>query len=87
MIPSRLGPVWWALAAGCALAAVVMVAGSIRQGGYLLSGVLVVIAVARLGLPARVCDGIAVRSRGLDAVMYVALAVAVAVIFHEVKLP
>ncbi|MDE9367112.1 DUF3017 domain-containing protein [Luteipulveratus sp. YIM 133132] len=87
MIPSRLGPVWWFLASGCAVAVTVMVVGPLRTGGYLLAAVLVLAALARLVLPGSLCAGVAVRSRFLDAVMYVALAAAIAVIFEQVKLP
>ncbi|KNX37869.1 DUF3017 domain-containing protein [Luteipulveratus halotolerans] len=87
MIPSRLGPVWWVLVAGCLTSVVLMLVGPVRAGGYLLAAVLALVGLARLALPAGLCDGVAVRSRGLDAATYAALAVAVVVIFAQVKLP
>lgn len=86
MIPSRLGITWALLAGGCALALLVMVVGSFRQGGYVLAVVLIGAAIARVALPNKLLDGLIIRSRWLDTLIYLALAAAVLVIFAQVKL-
>ncbi len=85
MTPARLGPAWWLIVVGALAAFLVVWLGSIRTGGYLLAAVLVLAALLRL-MPGSVSDGLAVRSRSVDAVTLLVVAVVVAVIFAVVKL-
>ena len=60
------------------LSVLVAAAGMFRLGGYLLSASLLLAALLRGSLPARYCLGLLVRSRRIDVVTMLILAVAVA---------
>ena len=61
------GP-WLVLAVGVAAAALTVVAGNVRLGGYLLALAFALTAALRLALPARVVGAVAVRSRSTDVI-------------------
>lgn len=65
-----------------ALAAIVVIAvlASVPLAGLLLAGLLGVLAVLRAVLPVRVVGALAVRSRSLDVVVLLMLAVSLAVL-------
>lgn len=85
MKPTRLGPAWWLLAVGTAAALGFAWFGSLRAGGYAVAVVLVLAAGLRLG-PESITDGLAVRSRLIDVITLLVMAMAVAVIFTIVSL-
>lgn len=85
MTPTRLGTAWWLTALAAVAALLVLWFGSVRTGGYLLSGALIVGALLRL-VPGPVGDGLAVRSRSVDTVTLLVTAAAVGAIFAVVKL-
>ncbi|GAB7192402.1 hypothetical protein NUM3379_31110 [Kineococcus sp. NUM-3379] len=70
--------VLYGVLAGVVLALVVTVAAGPRAGGVVLGADLLVAAVLRLVLPVRVAGALAVRSRGVDVVVLLALAAACA---------
>lgn len=81
----RVGDHHRSVVLGCAgaLVAAALVAGvlvSFRATGLVLAGGLVVLAVARVALPPRVAAPLAVRSRGVDAVVALGLAAALVVL-------
>ncbi|WP_029212051.1 DUF3017 domain-containing protein [Arsenicicoccus bolidensis] len=76
--PGRLA-LWWVLGVGCVLALAVVAVVSPRLGGNLLAGALAAAAVLRLVVSDAAAGGLVIRSRGLDVLMYLALAVVVAV--------
>lgn len=85
MTPARLGPGWWLVAVGTAVAILIASLGSLRAGGFTLAAVLVLAAALRL-TPSSVSDGLAVRSRLVDVVTLLVFATAVVVIFAIVSL-
>lgn len=66
----------------CALGVIVAIAvlASVPLAGLLLAALLGVLAVLRAVLPVRVVGALAVRSRGLDVVVLLMLAVSLAVL-------
>ena len=62
--------------AGVVLALVATLVAGPRAGGLVLTADLLLAAALRLVLPVRVVGALAVRSRGLDVVVLLALAVA-----------
>jgi hypothetical protein len=82
----RLGPLWWFVIVGSALGLVVLASGAVRGGGFLIAAVLAVAGLGRLVLPERLIGAFVIRSRGVDGVAFLVLAIAVGVIFSIVKL-
>lgn len=79
--------VWWPVALVVAGGVLVTGLGHIRLGGQLVCAALVVAAVVRLlARPARRAGGLVVRSRGLDVVVLLALAVGVLIASATVNL-
>ena len=76
-LPPRDG-VLHAVLAGVVLALAVTVLAGPRAGGVVLGADLLVAGVLRLVLPVRVVGALAVRSRGVDVVVLLALAAACA---------
>jgi hypothetical protein len=87
-VPAAKGPIQWEvppvrrvafvlvlLVAGAAV--VVTAFGMFRLGGYILALSLVLSALLRGVLPARYCLGMLIRSRNIDVVTMLVLAVAV----------
>lgn len=71
---SRLAP--WLVAAGLAVSVGSVPVLGFRGGGLLLAALLAGCGLARLLLPVRTVGVLAVRSRGVDVVTLLALAVA-----------
>ena len=70
--------VWWPVALLTAAGVVTTGLGQIRLGGQIMCGALVVAAVVRLlAQPARRAGGLVVRSRTLDVIVLLALAIGV----------
>jgi hypothetical protein len=63
---------------------IISAAGLFRLGGYLLAASLVLAATLRGTLPARYCLGLLIRSRRIDVVTMLVLAVAVGVMARSV---
>ncbi len=85
MTAPRLG--WWWVVAPVLLAGLALVAlGHVRAGGYVAAASLLLAALVRLVLPTAASGGLAVRSRGADVVVMLALGVALAVITWAVDL-
>lgn len=82
----RLGPLWWFVILGSAVALLVLTTGSVRLGGYLLAGVFAVAGLGRMALPDSVVGAFVIRSRALDGAAFLLIACAVGVIFSIVKL-
>ena len=79
--------VWWPVAALTAAGVIATGFGQIRLGGQIVCGALVVAAVVRLlAQPARRAGGLVVRSRGLDVVVLLALAIGVLIASATVNL-
>lgn len=76
--PGRLA-LWWVLGLGCVLSLAVVAVVSPRLGGNLLAAALAVAGVLRLMVSDAAAGGLVTRSRGLDVLMYLALATVVAV--------
>lgn len=79
------GP-WLVLAVGIAAAALTVVAGNVRLGGYLLASAFALTAALRLALPARVVGAVAVRSRSTDVIGLLLTAVAAAALTYSLNL-
>lgn len=86
MTPFKLGPMWWFLAVGSVIGVLVMVFGSLRTGGYVLAGFLIVTAMGRAVLPGSAAGGVAIRSRWVDVLFLLIAAAAVIGIFAAVRL-
>ncbi|GGB37950.1 hypothetical protein GCM10011492_30820 [Flexivirga endophytica] len=82
----RLGPLWWFVILGTALALVVLSTGPVRGGGYLLALVLAVAGLGRIALPESLIGALVIRSRAVDGAAFLVLAAAVGFIFSVVKL-
>lgn len=81
-----LGP-WWPVALLTAAGVVTTGLGQIRLGGQMMCGALVVAAVVRLlAQPARRAGGLVVRSRGVDVIVLLALAISVLIASATVNL-
>jgi Protein of unknown function (DUF3017) len=85
MITARFGALWL-VALGVISGLVVIGFGSVRWGGFVISGALLAGAVLRLVLPAARAGGLVVRSRPADVVMLLGMAVALFVIVVAVDL-
>lgn len=83
--PRLVGP-WLLLAGGVAAAVAAVVFGQLRAGGYLLAGTLLVAALLRALLPARLVGAVAVRSRLFDVLLLLAAAAAAAVLARTLLL-
>ena len=75
-VPPQREVLLHAVLLGALLAMVVTAVAGTRAGGVLLAADLLVAGVLRLVLPVRVVGALAVRSRGLDVVVLLALALA-----------
>ena len=82
----RLGLLWWLVIIGSLVGLGVIATGSVRPGGYVLAAALGLAGLGRIVLSERVAGALVIRSRGLDAAAFLALACAVALIFTVVKL-
>lgn len=82
----RLGPLWWFVLLGSALALLVVSTGPVRGGGYLLAAVFALTGLGRLALPESLVGALVIRSRALDGAAFLLLACAIAFIFSIVKL-
>lgn len=80
-----LGP-WWLGVVGLAVAAVLLVAENLRAFGYAVALTLVVLALARMVLPADRAGGLAVRSRTVDVLTLLGLAGAMAFVAGVLRL-
>ena len=79
--------VWWPVAIVVAAGVVTIGLGQIRLGGQVMCGALVAAAVVRLlAQPARRAGGLTVRSRALDVVILLALAIGVLIASATVNL-
>lgn len=79
MISARFGALWL-VAAALISGLVVMGLGQVRFGGFILAGAMFGAAVIRLGLPAGRAGGLVVRSRVVDVLFLLGMAVALFVI-------
>lgn len=70
----------WIIAAAVVGVAVVTVLEGARLGALGLAGILLGAGIARLVVPGPGLVGLAVRSRGFDAAMYLSLAAVIAVL-------
>jgi hypothetical protein len=84
---SRLVGPWLLLVAGSTAAVVLVCLGQLRQGADVLAGTLVVTAVLRAVLPARLAGAVAVRSRFVDVLLLGGAAVAAIVLAATLKIP
>ncbi|MDN5764269.1 MAG: DUF3017 domain-containing protein [Humibacillus sp.] len=79
--------VWWPVGVLTAAGVLTIGAGQIRLGGQIIGAALIVGAVVRLlAQPARRAGGLVVRSRGLDVVVLLALAIGVIIASATVNL-
>lgn len=85
MIQRPLG-LWWLLAAGFVAGLLYIGFDHLLRGGYLIAGTLALAAVCRLALPEAAVGSLAVRSKGADVVVLLALGVAVFAIVNVVDL-
>lgn len=85
MTTARFGALWL-VALGLFGGLVVIGAGSVRWGGFVISGALFAGAALRLVLPARRAGGLVVRSRPTDVLTLLGMAVALFVIVLAVDL-
>lgn len=83
---ARLGPLWWVLVIGVTTGLTIVSFGALRVGGYVLAATLTFVGVVRLAVSDRAAEGASVRSRGMDFVIYIGFAIAVAVIFGTLRL-
>ncbi|HET7305063.1 MAG TPA: DUF3017 domain-containing protein [Segeticoccus sp.] len=83
--PSPLG-LWWVLGAGIVTGLVVVGAGGLRLGGYVMAAAFALAGVLRLVLPRSVVGALVVRSRGYDVVALWGVAIALAVVVTTVDL-
>jgi hypothetical protein len=84
-ISARFGALW--LVALALVSGLVVVGfGSVRWGGFVISGALFAGALLRLVLPAGRAGGLVVRSRATDVVFLVGMAAAMFVIVVAVDL-
>ncbi|WP_446665244.1 DUF3017 domain-containing protein [Flexivirga sp. B27] len=81
-----LGPLWWFVILGSAVALFVLSTGPVRGGGYLLALVFAVAGLGRLALPESLVGALVIRSRALDGAAFLILACAIGFIFGIVKL-
>lgn len=82
----RLGAAWFVVVAFVVAGLLMVLFGSVRPGGVLMALGLFAGAAMRAVLPERYVLDIKVRSRGVDMVGYLALAIVVLVAFNIVKL-
>jgi len=85
MITARFGALWL-VALGLISGLVVIGLGSVRWGGFVISGALFAGALLRLVLPAGRAGGLVVRSRPTDVIILLGMAVALFVIVVAVDL-
>ncbi|YAL82647.1 DUF3017 domain-containing protein [Dermacoccaceae bacterium W4C1] len=85
MPPARLGPLWFALAAGVLAAFVLIAADHARTGGLVLAAALAAAALVRAVAPESMAHGLKVRSRALDVTFYLGAALVVVVLFTQVR--
>lgn len=86
MTAARLGSAWWALAVLCAAGLAMIVADSVRLGGYVIGSALLAAAVVRACLPSSKTPGLTIRHRAIDVCLYAGLGVATILIFAVVVL-
>lgn len=86
MTVARLGSAWWALAVLCAAGLVMIVADSVRLGGYVIGAALLAAAVVRASVPSSRTPGLTVRHRVIDVCLYAGLGLATIAIFSVVVL-
>ncbi len=82
----HLGALWWVMIAGCVAGLLTVLYGPFRTGGYIIAGSMAFAALVRAVLPSGLTKGIAIRSRPMDVLFYLAGAATIAVIFTEVRL-
>lgn len=79
--------IWWPVALAITVGVVASGLGQVRLGGQLIGAALLGAAVVRLvARPARRAGGLVVRSRGLDVLVLVALALGVLIASATVNL-
>lgn len=83
---ARLGPLWWVLFVGVLAGLTVAVTTSLRTGGYVMAATCALVGVVRAAIPERAAEGASVRSRGVDLMIYLGMALALVIIFGTVKL-
>lgn len=81
-----LGPLWWFVIVGSVAGLAAIAAGAVRSGGYLLAATLAVAGLGRIALPERLIGALVIRSRAADGLVFLVLALLVALIFAVVKL-
>ncbi|KYH43075.1 DUF3017 domain-containing protein [Branchiibius sp. NY16-3462-2] len=86
MNAARLGSAWWALAVLCAAGLVMIVADSVRMGGYVIGSALLAAAAVRALVPSSKTPGLAIRHRVIDVCLYGGLGLATILIFAVVVL-
>ncbi|QGN56579.1 DUF3017 domain-containing protein [Nostocoides sp. HKS02] len=85
MTTPRLGW-WWAIAPVLVSGLLAFAQGDVRLGGYLVAAGVWFAALLRLVLPTSRSGGLAVRSRGVDAVTMAVLGLALVVITSSLDL-
>ncbi|MFC6714860.1 DUF3017 domain-containing protein [Branchiibius cervicis] len=86
MTGARLGSAWWALAVLCAAGLVMIVADSVRLGGYVIGSALIAAAIVRASVPSSKTPGLTIRHRVIDVCLYAGLGLATVGIFTVVVL-
>ncbi|NHN56598.1 DUF3017 domain-containing protein [Calidifontibacter sp. DB0510] len=86
MKSAELGHFWWLIASAAVVGVALIGVGQVRLGGYVVAAGLALGGLLRLAIPRRSAGAVALRSRMLDLVIYLGLAVAVFVAVSEVKL-
>lgn len=81
-----LGPLWWFVIVGSAIALAVIAGGSVRGGGMVLAAVFAVAGLARLVLSDKLAGALVIRSRFLDGAAFLIFAGAILLLFSIVKL-
>lgn len=74
-ISTRFGALW-VVAAALVCGLVVVAAGQVRAGGFIVTGAMSAAALFRLVLPAARAGGLVVRSRTADVLFLLVMAVA-----------
>ncbi|MDN5794554.1 MAG: DUF3017 domain-containing protein [Intrasporangium sp.] len=81
----RLGP-WWLVAAAVGAGLVLFWLGQVRLGGQAMAGGFAVAALVRAVTTRSGAGGIAVRNKGLDVLILLALALGILIASATVKL-
>lgn len=81
-----LGPLWWFVIIGSAIALAIVATSSVRAGGMVLAAVFAAAGLGRFALPDKRAGALFIRSRLLDGTALLVLGGAILFLFSVVKL-